>query len=37
MDLGSQGVQKEDENIRLPNKKPKGGELTPEQKKKIEN
>ncbi len=33
IDLVSQGVQKGDENICLPNKKSKGGELTPEQKK----
>ena len=31
-DLGFQGVQKQYVNIRLPHKKPKGGELTPEQK-----
>ena len=29
---GFQGVQKQYVNIRLPHKKPKGGELTPEQK-----
>ena len=32
-DLGFQGVQKQYENIHLPHKKPKGGELTQEQKK----
>jgi hypothetical protein len=32
VDLGFQGVQKQYENIRLPHKKPKGGELTPQQK-----
>jgi len=31
MDSGFQGVQKEYDNLRLPHKKPKGGELTPEQ------
>lgn len=31
-DLGFQGVQKQYVNIHLPHKKPKGGELTPEQK-----
>lgn len=31
-DLGFQGVQKQYENIHLPHKKPKGGELTPQQK-----
>jgi hypothetical protein len=32
LDLGFLGVQKQYDNIRLPHKKPKGGELTPEQK-----
>ena len=31
-DLGFQGVQKQYVNIRLPHKKPRGGELTPQQK-----
>jgi len=32
VDSGFQGVQKQYVNIRLPHKKPKGGELTAEQK-----
>jgi hypothetical protein len=32
LDLGFLGVQKQYDNIRMPHKKPKGGELTPEQK-----
>lgn len=32
VDLGFQGVQKQYVNIRLPHKKPRGGELTPQQK-----
>jgi hypothetical protein len=32
VDSGFQGVQKQYVNIRLPHKKPKGGELTPQQK-----
>lgn len=32
LDLGFQGVQKLYDNVRLPHKKPKGGQLTPEQK-----
>jgi len=32
VDLGFQGVQKQYVNIRIPHKKPRGGELTPEQK-----
>lgn len=35
MDLGFLGLQNENENIRIPNKKPKGGKLT--QKQKTEN
>ena len=31
-DLGFQGLQKERANVRIPHKKPKGGELTEEQK-----
>ncbi len=32
LDLGFLGVQKQYDNIRIPHKKPKGGELTSEQK-----
>ena len=32
LDLGFLGVQKQYDNIRIPHKKPRGGELTPEQK-----
>lgn len=32
LDLGFQGVQKQYDNLRLPHKKPRGGELTAEQK-----
>ena len=32
LDLGFLGVQKQYDNLRLPHKKPRGGELTPEQK-----
>ena len=32
LDLGFLGVQKQYDNIRIPHKKPKGGELTEEQK-----
>ena len=32
LDLGFLGVQKQYDNIRIPHKKPRGGELTQEQK-----